>query len=166
MPLIVVSEGTPLMKPGTYPATLISISPKRLVTQYSKNGEEQDFLEWTWLVEGPDPDVEINSLTTPATGPKSRIAEYLAALLGGEPAVGDGFDEKDLVGKRVLVSTIVDGKGWSKIDKMVAAPTARAATAAPAKTAPPVKEPKVAPVEDVPDPEPAVEEVSEDDLPF
>jgi hypothetical protein len=151
MPLITVSAGTPALEAGTYPATLVGIAPKTLVTKFSKNGEEQDFLEWTWLVEGSDKDIEINSLTTLMTGPKSRIFEYLLALVGPEKArVGAGFDENDLVGKKVLVTTIVDDNGFAKIERIVAAPKGRQAAA------------QAAPKERAPQP-PATED---DDLPF
>jgi hypothetical protein len=133
MPLITVKAGTG-MPPGTYPATLISISPKRMVTQYSKNGEEQDFLEWAWDVDG----TEIRSLTTTATGPKSRIFEYLVALLGADKVVVDaGFEENDLVGKRALLSLVLNDDGFSKVDRVVAAPkqAPRAAQPAPRPSA-------------------------------
>lgn len=142
MPLITVSAGTPAIPAGSYPATLVGIAPKRLVTKFSVNGEEQDFLEWAWLVEGPETDVEIRSLTSLATGPKSRIFEYLLALVGPQKAaVGAGFDENDLVGKKVMVSTIVDDGGFSKIDKIVAAPRARTAPAASAPVQAPTPQP-------------------------
>lgn len=132
MPLIVVGAGTPIIPPGTYPAALISIKPKRLVTKFSVNGEEQDFLEWTWLVEGEEKDAEINSLTSLATGPKSTMFMILTALLGPDAVtVGAGFDEKDLVGKRVMVQ-IVEQDGFSKIDKIVAAPRGKTPKPAPA----------------------------------
>jgi len=149
MPLITVSAGTPAIPAGTYPATLVGIRPKRMATQYSvPPGAEQDFLEWTWLVEGPDRDVEITSLTSLATSPKSRIFEYLLALVGKDAAsIGAGFDEGDLVGKAVMVQTIETPEGFAKIDKIVAAPKGRTAPAG----------------EKVKAPTPAV---SEDDLPF
>jgi hypothetical protein len=132
MPLITVSAGAPAIPAGTYPATLVGITPKRMVTAFS-NGEEQDFLEWTWLIEAPDKDIEITSLTSTATTPKSRIFEYLLALVGPDgAAVGAGFDEKDLVGKKAMVATVVTENGFAKIDKVVAAPRTRERSAAPA----------------------------------
>jgi len=149
MPLITVSAGTPAIPAGTYPATLIGIAPKRMATSFT-NGEEQDFLEWTWLVEAPEKDVEITSLTSTATGPKSRIFEYLLALVGPEKAaVGAGFEENDLVGVKVLVSTVVTDQGFAKIDKIVAAPRGRQAAAA-AAPAPRVQAPAAAPDDDLP----------------
>ena len=150
MPLITLSEGAPAIPAGTYPATLVGINPKRMVTSFSKNGEEQDFLEWTWLVEAKDADIEVNSLTSTATGPASRIAEYLAALVGTDKAViGAGFDEGDLVGKKVLVATSVTDKGFAKIEKVVAAPVAAPRRAATPRAAVAAAEPE-----------------GEDDLPF
>ena len=150
MPLITVKAGTPAVAPGTYTATLIGIAPKRMVTQYSKNGEEQDFLEWTWDVNG----TTITSLTTQATGPKSRIFEYLVALLGADKVVIDaGFEENDLVGKQVLVQIVATDDGFSKIDRIMGAPKGAAAPAA----AP-------APVAAAAAPAPAVD--TDGDLPF
>jgi hypothetical protein len=142
MPLITVSAGTPAIPAGTYPATLISITPKRMITQFS-NGVEQDFLDWTFVVEGPERDAEVSLLSTTATGPKSKINMILTALIGPEKAseVGLGLEESDLVGKRVVVS-IIEKDGFARIDSLMAPPRVR--TAAP--VAPPVVAPS-APVE-------------------
>ena len=126
MPLFTVSAGAPILAPGTYPATVVGIAPKKLNTKFSQPGVEDDFLEWTWLVEGPEQDVEITSLTSVATGPKSAIVRYLTALLGaGNFDVGQGFDEKDLVGKKAQV-VIIEKEGFSKIDNVVAGRSRRA----------------------------------------
>jgi hypothetical protein len=160
VPLITVTAGTPVLPAATYPATLIGIKPKRLTTKFSKPGTEDDFLEWTWLVEGSDKDVEVTSLTSVATGPKSRIFEYLTALLGaGNVNINDGFDENDLVGKKAQLSIVVTEDGFSKVDQIVApvvtrASRAAAPAAAPAAPAAPVVAPS-APVD-----------TELDDLPF
>lgn len=153
MPLITVKSGSSVPA-GTWLADLLSIAPKRMVTQYSKNGEEQDFLEWTWLVHGPE-DGEINSLTTTATGPKSRIFEYLTALLGADKVKVDAaFEESDLVGKQVMVQIVITDDGFSKIDKIMGAPKGgKAPAAAPAAAQPAAAEVDAGPSKD-------------DDLPF
>jgi hypothetical protein len=138
VPLITVTAGTPVLPAATYPATLIGIRPKRMATKFSKPGTEDDFLEWTWLVEGKDKDVEITSLTSVATGPKSRIFEVLTALMGaGNVNINDGFEESDLVGKKAQLSIIVTEDGFSKVDQIVAPMVTRnapaAAPAAPSK---------------------------------
>ncbi len=158
MPLITVTAGTPVLKAGTYPATLIGIKPKRMATKFSKPGEEDDFLEWPWLVEGADKDVEVTSLTSVATGPKSRIFEYLTALLGaGNVNINDGFDENDLVGKKAQLSIVVTDDGFSKVDQIVAPVVTRASRAAAAPAAAPAA-PVVAPSAPV--------DTELDDLPF
>jgi hypothetical protein len=139
VPLITVKAGTPIVPPGTYRADLVGIAPKRMVTAFSKNGEEQDFLEWTWLVHGENKQAEITSLTSVATGPKSRIFEYLVALLGADKVKIDaGFDEADLVGKTVMVQIVATEDGFSKVDKIMGAPKGqtKAAPAAAAAEAP------------------------------
>lgn len=157
MPLIVVKPGTPIVNAGTYPATLISIKPKRMVTKFSVNGEEKDFLEWTWLLETSERDVELTSLTSTETGPKSSIFAYLLALTGSRPDTGAGFEESDLVGKTVLISTIETEDGFAKIDKIVAAPKVSARVKPDAKPVEVVK----APSADI-----AIVGESGDDLPF
>jgi hypothetical protein len=138
VPLITVTAGTPVLPAATYPATLIGIAPKRMATKFSNPpGSEDDFLEWTWLVEGPERDVEITSLTSVATGPKSRIVEYLVALLGADKVdVGLGLEENDLVGKKVQVQTIVTEDGFTKIDKIIGVAVSRRASATAAAAAP------------------------------
>jgi hypothetical protein len=150
MPLFTINAGTPSVPAGTYPATLISITPKRMASQFADPpGSEQDVLEWTWLVEGPEKDVEITSLTSYATSPKSNIRKYLVALIGAEKATaeGTGFDEADLVGKKVMVGVVVADNGFSKIDTVVAAPRGRQAAAAAAPAAAPSVQ---APEDDLP----------------
>lgn len=155
MPLIEVTAGAPTIPAGTYLAEVVGISPKSMVTRFSKNGEEQDFLEWTWLVHGKDDDAEIRSLTTTQTGPKSRIFEYLVALLGaGRVDVGAGFEETDLIGKTAMVAIVINEEGFSKVDRVVAAPVAAAPRGAKAE---PVKAPEV-PGE--------ATQAAQDDLPF
>ena len=78
MPLITVRAPAPAIDPGTYPATLIGVAPKRMVTQFSKNGEEQDFLEWTWDVDG----AEITSICTLDTGEKATMTKILGRAAG------------------------------------------------------------------------------------
>ena len=155
MPLIEVTAGAPVIPAGTYVADVIGIAPKSMVTRYSKNGDEQDFLEWTWLVHGKNNTEEIRSLTTTQTGPKSRINEYLVALLGADKvSVGAGFDEDDLIGKSAMVGIVLNEDGFSKVDRVMALPqgSAGGAKAAPKAEAAPVA---AAPVE-----------AAQDDLPF
>jgi hypothetical protein len=154
MPLIEVKAAAPVIREGTYDATLISIRPKRMVSQFTDPpGQEVDNLEWSWLVDGPDAEVEITSLSSLATTPKSKIYEYLLALVGADKAaIGAGFEESDLVGKLVQVVIVTSDKGYSKIESVVppkivgakakaaAAAGSAPAAAAPTRTKPPTED--------------------------
>jgi hypothetical protein len=159
VPVITVSQGTPVLPPGSYQATLIDVVPKSFPTKYSKNGEDQNFFEWTWDVDG----IEITSLTTQATGAKSRINEYLTAMLGKDGfKIGDNIDTDDLIGKQVTLA-IIEDNGFSKVDRVVGP------MKAPAPKAQPVG--KVSPKrQEEPDEAPAIDESmdpgDQDDLPF
>lgn len=119
MPLITVKEAVPVVAPGTYRATLIAVRPKKLATRYSKPGTEDDFLEWSWDINGE----EVRSLTTVASGPKSKINEYLVALMGADKVqIGAGFDEGDLVGKQAMLQIVLNEDGFSKVDRLMAVP--------------------------------------------
>jgi hypothetical protein len=126
MPQIRITAGGPMIAPGTYNATLVGCEDKHLVTKFT--GEDgDDFLEWTWAIEGPQGDVEITSLTSLSTAPKSTMFSYLVAMLGASKAqVGADFDtDRDLVGKRVMVGIITTDEGFSKINGVMAAPVGR-----------------------------------------
>lgn len=158
MPILTVTAGTPSVQPGTYLADLIAVKPKRMATQYSNPpGQEQDFLEWTWLLHTDEDDVEVSSLTTNAMTPRSRlVTEYLPALVGSDKVqIGAAFDTDKFIGRRVMVQTVVSDTGFAKIDKIVAAPRSKPATA-PA----PVPSPAQVTLAEVMDDGP------EDDLPF
>jgi hypothetical protein len=158
MPLITVKDAVPTIPAGTYKATLIGITPKSLVTRYTKDPNKPDeFLEWSWDIQG----TELRSLTTVASGPKSRINEYLVALLGASAVqVGAGFDEGDLVGKSIYVQVVIDEDGWSKIDRVMALPAEAPARVADPSPPVPVPVPVAAAAEAAPVAE------APDDLPF
>jgi hypothetical protein len=173
VPLITVTAGTPAVKPGTYPATLVGVTTKPVVSQYTTPpGQTVDMLEWTWLVEGPEKDVEITTLSSFATTPKSNLMMYLVALMGADKVEVDaGFEEGDLVGKRVMVTVVTKDDGFAKIDKVVAAPAARrtapTATTKPARAVAPVRADTALdalPVEE--EGEEEAPEDEQDDLPF
>lgn len=141
-----VSAGTPVVPAGSYPATLIDIREKQVPSQFTNPpGQLVDSLEWVWLVEGPEQDVEITSLTSLAVTPKSNILKYLRAMLGAENVQLDmEINGDDLIGKKVMVGVIVADNGFSRIESVLAAPRARQASAA---SAPRAAAPQ-APVED------------------
>ena len=65
---------TPTRQPHRHPREEVD-------TKFSQPGVEDDFLEWTWLVEGRRQATSRSPAHLVATGPKSAIVRYLTALL-------------------------------------------------------------------------------------
>jgi hypothetical protein len=108
---------------GAYAATLVEIEGPRTVTP--KDGREPfELIEWTFAVEGaPDDACLVWTSTSTASGPKSRMYGFLTALLGGRaPAVGQGFEAQDLIGRGAMITIRRDEDGWTKVDNVSALP--------------------------------------------
>lgn len=140
MPRITLTSGSPVIEPGVYLADLIDVREKRLVTAFSKNGEEQDFFEWFWMVHGPDGDLQITSLTSLSPHPMSNITKYMTALVGADKAKpGLDMDTDELIGKTALVQIGLNDAGFARIEQIMAAPKTqkgqKAASPAPAPVA-------------------------------
>ena len=137
---ITVGSGEPedQLPPGTYPATLESVVERTITV----NNEDRDVFEWTFLVDTENEDgtpgepIKVGGLSSKMTGPQSKTAAYLVALLG--PAAvqpGATFTMNDLAGKRCLITTVLNKSGYAKVDgavQLVATPmkaTNRAAAA-------------------------------------
>ena len=133
MPLITVGSGAASVPAGTYIATLVGIRPKRIFSTF--HNEERDMFEWRWHVNGPEGPVEVTSLTSLASGPKSRMFEVLTALLGGVKP-GMNFEESDLVGKQAMLALSVNDSGFNQVDRIVGVPAGVPAPAAPPVPAP------------------------------
>lgn len=158
---ITVGSGTPedQLPPGNYPATLTAVTEKTIDYQ----GETREVYEWAFDVEALDEDgnptdpIGITGLSSRMTGPKSKTAAYLVALLGASAvAPGATFTMNDLVGKKCLVQTDLNNGGYHKVINafaLPAAPTPRrqtnraAAGAVPAAAAASVEDEIEAPVE-------------------
>lgn len=170
---ITVGSGVPedQIAPGNYPASLKSVVARTITVQ----NEDREVFEWTFLVDTENEDgsagepIEVSGLTSQMTGPQSKTAQFLAALMGAE-AVQPGvtFTMNDLVGRRCLIQTVLNKGGYAKVDGATPIPTtvarsqprsttrAAAASTAVAAAAP---EPS-ADVDDVASP------TGDDDLPF
>jgi hypothetical protein len=135
---ITITAGAPQMDiaPGTYEATLISISePRTILPQSGPNaGKEVQLRDWTFALEDG---TEINGSASVASGPKSKTYAWLTALLGGTPPVlGQSYPKSQLIGREALITIAIDEGGWPKITNLSARPKARpAAVAAPVPVA-------------------------------
>jgi hypothetical protein len=64
---------------------------------------------------------------------------FLTALLGGRPpAVGQGFEVQDLIGRQAMITIRRDEDGWTKVDNVSALPRQPQAAPMPAPTPRPV----------------------------
>jgi hypothetical protein len=117
---ITVGSGVPddQLPPGNYPASLKSVVEKTIEVK----GESRDVYEWTFLVPTADNDgnagepISIGGLSSQMTGPKSKTAAFLVALLG--PAAvqpGATFTMNDLIGKQCLIQTDLNEAGYHKV---------------------------------------------------
>ena len=153
-----------------YPVVLVGISgPRTIIAQHgARAGQEMDLLDWTFSVlDGPCEGQLIDGSTSTASGPSSRMYEYLTALLGGKaPAIGSGFEVDDLVGRVALATISRDQKGWPRIENLGALP----ASMRPARQAEPEPAPAPAPATPAPAARPSVRQhvngSSADDLSF
>ena len=128
MSLIEVSAPVTDLEPGSYEMVLVAVQ-KKVIDSFVGEGlygpDSGERLVWTWG-DPEDDTVEIDGLSTLSTGPKSRTFEILTALLGPDAvASGAKFDEKDLVGKRAIVTIALNDKGYPKVSAVTAVPTKR-----------------------------------------
>jgi hypothetical protein len=149
---LTVSSGASTDIPdGVYPVVLVDIrGPKTVVAQRGpKAGQEIELLDWDFSIDAPGHGLDgqiVSAGTSTASGPKSKMFEYLTALNGGvAPAVGASFTKEQLAGRRALATVARDSGGWPRIVNLGAVP----ATLMPAAAAPaPVAAPVAAPVRD------------------
>jgi hypothetical protein len=117
---ITVGSGVPddQLAPGNYPATLKAVTERTIDVK----GESRDVYEWEFAVPTQEDDgspgepIKVTGLTSQMTGPKSKTAAYLVALLG--PAAvqpGATFTMNDLVGKECLIQTDLNESGYHKV---------------------------------------------------
>jgi hypothetical protein len=128
---ITVGSGEPedQLAPGNYPATLKAVVERTI----NVSGEDREVFEWTFEVATANDDgtpgepIEVSGLSSRMTGPQSKTAAYLVALLG--PAAvqpGATFTMNDLIGKACLIQTTLNKGGYAKVDGATPMPTTAA----------------------------------------
>lgn len=169
MPLITVGAGASELDPGTYPVTCVGVEQKTITVE----NEDRQVFEWKFNVDTDDPDevIEVNGLTSIMTGPKSKTAQFISALLGPDALQpGAEFDLPDFVGKSALATVGLNKNGYPRVEGLVAIPKVAKRKATPVAVqqddededetpAPAPAKPKVKPIR---------EQVADDetDLPF
>ncbi len=126
-PLFTVKAGGPEIEDGVYPVILLEIrGPKTVTAQRGpKAGQDIDLFDWTFAIDGGVLDgTTVDTSTSTASGPKSKMYSYLTALMGGKaPLVGASFEATDLVGRQALATIRKDDSGWPRIENLGAMPT-------------------------------------------
>lgn len=165
MPLITVGSGASELDPGTYPVTCVGVEQKTITVE----NEDRQVFEWKFNVDTDDDEViEVNGLTSIMTGPKSKTAQFIAALLGPDALQpGAEFDLPDFVGKSALATVGLNKNGYPRVEGLVAIPKVAKRKAAPVVVQQDEDEEEEAPAP-VKKAKPIREQVadSEDDLPF
>lgn len=139
-PFITVTRGGSEVEipDGVYSVTLVDIKgPKTVMAQRGpKAGSEIDLLDWIFAIDdGPLNGIEIQSSTSIASGPKSKMYAYLTALFGGKaPATGTGFEVKDLAGRSAFATIRTVDDGWPRIENLSAKPQGYAQTVPAARS--------------------------------
>jgi hypothetical protein len=117
---ITVGSGVPddQLPPGNYPATLTAVTERTIEVK----GESRDVFEWAFAVPTANDDgtpgdpINISGLSSQMTGPKSKTAAFLVALLGPSAVQpGATFTMNDLVGKQCLIQTDLNDNGYAKV---------------------------------------------------
>lgn len=133
---ITITAGAPALdiEPGAYEATLTAISePRTILPMTGANaGQEVEILDWTFVLDGGE---EIRGTTSLSSGPKSKLFNWMTALLGGKaPAIGASLDWTDdhvtlggeqLDGRIVNATIAISENGWPKITALSAIPAKR-----------------------------------------
>ena len=170
---ITIGSGMPddQLPPGNYPATLLSVTERTIEVK----GESREVYEWAFAVPTQEDDgspgdpIKVSGLSSQMTGPKSKTAAFLVALLG--PAAvqpGATFTMNDLVGKECLIQTELNEAGYAKVVGATPMPVSSAPrpsnrVAAGVSTASEAEEKPQATVKPV---KPQRSDGDEDDLPF
>lgn len=117
---ITVGTGMPddQIPPGNYPASLTAVVERTIDVK----GETREVYEWAFAVPTVEDDgtagepIIVKGLSSQMTGPKSKTAAFLVALLG--PAAvqpGATFTMNDLIGKECLIQTELNESGYAKV---------------------------------------------------
>lgn len=147
-----VSQGGPPpeedIADGVYLLQLTKIGEPRTITAKKGPNAGKDFslIDWDFAIEAPQTpyhDRIMSDSTSTASGPKSKMYEWLTALLGGlPPQAGRQMKRSELVGRMVLGTVHHDEGGWPRIASLSAVPQSMLgqqfaqATGAPVQGAP------------------------------
>ena len=138
--LILMTKTIPVVEPGTYPGTLGALA----TFTYGEGPDTKTLLRWTFFLDYPVDEhgigMEVEGVSSLAMGPKAKAFGWVAVLIGRNPGKDDAFRQADLIGKRCLVTVILNDDGYSKVSTLVPEPKA------PQKASVPPQAPEPTPV--------------------
>lgn len=131
-PFVTITRGGPSadndIPDGVYPLQLVELSDPRPVDAKRgiNAGKTIMLIDWSWTIDWPGNALDertLDSSTSTASGPKSKMYAYLTALFGGTPPpVGTQLRKADLEGRRVLGTVNHDEDGWVRLANVSAIP--------------------------------------------
>lgn len=148
MPTVQITAGGPDIQDGSYPLQLVKVTgPRMFIPEQGQNaGKEVYVYDWTWRTRNHKGEaIELEETSSTATGPRSKLFEWVTALRNGvAPAVNEAINLDEYVGRLTLGQIQRDPPqtGWPKIVQMMALPPAMQqqifgqATGAPVQPAP------------------------------
>lgn len=132
--------GTPIPKAeaGTYPALLVGVEPFKI---NEGTVEAKTLIRWEFSLDGTDdPEVPgqpiiLDGITSLATGPRSKMRPWVAALLGRnlDEQISLSGLRSQLLGRPCLVTVEINDSGYSKVANVVPPTRQPARPAAPAQ---------------------------------
>jgi len=112
---------------GTYAVILSAIDgPKTIHPKSGPNaGEEVQIIDWIFNVDEPGEDsgTEVRATSSTASGPMSKMFDFLTALRDGKPpAIGARIEKSNLIGRRALAKVGHNANGWARVESLTALP--------------------------------------------
>lgn len=97
---------TPSLEPGTYDAVITNVEVRI-------NKEQQPYRWWEFTTEEGR---TISAISSMNVGPKSKAGQWIAALLGRQPVMGESVE---IIGLPCIIGVSVNPDGFSQIDTVL-----------------------------------------------
>jgi hypothetical protein len=103
-------EYTPSLPAGTHEARVTAVETR----ESKKTGQAYRWWEFT-----TEDGRSISAISSMNVGPKSKSGQWIAALLGRQPVMGESVE---VIGLPCLIGVSVDEEGFSQVDTVIGRP--------------------------------------------